>query len=455
MKPRTKLQVEVWDLHKNLSNPKEQEPYIISKHKYYYTNHYKKLVCLECNHVWKPSQIWQEEVLGVECPSCNKKLQKVSTQNGGMATKIITYSVVQVVNRFQLIRYFSCYKHMCKNKNPKYSFHSLFEEWKDWDKNKTVYVGRTESWSGDGFSNSEYEVRAASCSGYRGNPYDRFTSDYNCPGPVFLSRFKKYGLKNNFHDCDYRVLLSKLESNSEIETLLKAKQKDLLFYAIHKDNRFKVYWAQIKIVLRNKYKIKDVGLWYDYLDLLKQFGKDIRNPKFILPKNLKKEHNEFVIKKEKRLEIERNQRELRRQENERAKAEAEEALKGIKAEVFKNFTFKKGKIQIVTLLDDEDVKLEGKILKHCVYANEYHKKAGILLMSARIEGKRIETIEISLASYSIIQSRGFDNDPTQYHDEIIDIVRKNMNKIQKLVEKQKMLKEVDSKLKKLENAVAA
>ena len=39
MKPKTKLQVEVWNLHKRLDNPKEHEPYVISKHKFYYTTH--------------------------------------------------------------------------------------------------------------------------------------------------------------------------------------------------------------------------------------------------------------------------------------------------------------------------------------------------------------------------------------------------------------------------------
>ena len=67
MKPKTKLQFEVWDLHKYLPDPKHNESFISEKHGFYYTTHYKNLICLECNHVWKPNQIWHEEVVGVEC----------------------------------------------------------------------------------------------------------------------------------------------------------------------------------------------------------------------------------------------------------------------------------------------------------------------------------------------------------------------------------------------------
>ena len=39
---------------------------------------------------------------------------------------------------------------------------------------------------------------------------------------------------------------------------------------------------------------------------------------------------------------------------------------------------------------------EGKALHHCVFTNEYYLKEQSLILSARIDGKRIETIEVSL-----------------------------------------------------------
>ncbi|RKS00444.1 PcfJ domain-containing protein [Flavobacterium sp. 102] len=451
MRPSTKLQIEVWKLHKTLPNPKEHEPFVISKHDLYYTTHYKNLVCLECNHTWKPGEVfWKNNSTNrlhqVTCPSCNQRLKKITINNGDFL-KIISYSVVQVVERFQVVRYFTCWKRMHKNKKPEYWFRSIFEEWKDYDKNKSVVIGRNITWTGDGFTSSDYEVRRNK-NPYGGmTKYDRFGSNFNCPGAEFLPRFDKYGLKkHNNQNCDWRQLIYKLEMQPKVETLLKARQYDLLFHAVHVDSKYNTYWPQIRIMLRNKYKISDVGMWYDYLQLLNEFGKDIRNPKFILPKNLKRAHNEYVVRKQKKIDKANAQRELIRQEKEREQAAKDKILIDMKLEVFKDFSIQKGKIKIVTLIEEEEVKKEGKVLKHCVHANGYHKKAGILLMSARLDGKRLETIELSLSSLQIIQARGVDNKITQHHDEILDIIKKNIKKISKLVEDFKKSRQEDLKI---------
>lgn len=433
MKPKTKLQVEVWNLHQKLSNPKEHEPFVISKHEFYYTTHYKNLVCMECNHSWRPSQVWHEEVLGVECPSCNKKLKKITTENGGMVSRFITYSVVQVVDRFQVFRYFSCWKHMSKNKIPRYHFRSLFEEWKDYDKNKSVIVGRTKGWTCDGFNSTGYEIRYINNSGWRGNPYDSFASDFNCPGAEFLQRFKMYGLTNYNHDCDYRILLDRIKNSPKIETLLKSRQKELLEFSLYKDSLHGTYWDSIKIVIRNKYKIKDAGIWYDYLALLRYFKKDLHNAVYVCPKNLKKEHDRLMIKKREILRLQEIENEklrvIRRQKK------LEKAISDY-VERWKNFfdlEFKKGNISISVLKSIDEFKEEGDELKHCVYTNEYYLKEKSLILSAKVDGKRAETIELKLPELKIEQSRGLKNQATKHHDEIIDLVNKNIDKIRKIV----------------------
>lgn len=437
MKPKTKLQVEVWNLHQRLDNPKEQEPYLISKHKFYYTTHYKNLVCLECNHNWKPAQVWQEEVLGIECPSCQKKLIKISTENGGMASRFFTYSVTQVVGRFQVFRYFSCWKHMSKNKPPRYNFFSLFEEWNDYDVKKRVIVGRTHSWSGDGFSSADYEVRYVNTSGWKGNPYDGFVSDYNCPGAEILPRFKKYGLTTYKHDCDYRVLINKLDRAPILETLFKAKQKELLKYALYKQTKHHEFWAQIKIVIRNKYKIKDAGIWYDYVNLLRYFNKDIHNAKFICPKNLNKEHDRLMNKKRVILEAQERERERtnaikRQQKLDKAIIEYVE-----RNQKFFDLEFSKGNISIAILKSIDEFKKEGDELKHCVYTNEYYLKEKSLIFSAKVNGKRTETIELRLPELKIEQSRGLNNNATEHHNEIIALVKSNLAKIKSKLDPKK------------------
>jgi Zn finger protein HypA/HybF involved in hydrogenase expression len=431
MKPKTKLQVEVWNLHKGLDDPKEHEPFVISKHEFYYTTHYKNLVCLECNHNWKPSQVWHEEVLGVKCPSCKKKLKKITINNGDLI-RIITYQVVHVIGRFQVYRYFSCWKNMYKNKLPRYHFRSLFEEWVDYDKNKKVIVGRNTTWTGDGFSSSDYEVRYVNPR-YGHSEYDRFFSDYNCPGADILPQFKKYGLTSYKHDCDYRILLKKIESAPILETLLKARQEELLSYALHRQTKHHEYWSQIKIVIRNKYKVKDAGIWYDYLDLLRYFNKDLHNAKYVCPKNLNKEHDRWMKKKREILRIQEQERNriqtLKRQEKlDKAIIEYVERNKK-----FFDLEFRTGNITITVLKSIDEFKEEGDELKHCVYTNEYYLKENSLILSARVEGKRAETIELKLPELKIEQSRGINNKSTEHHGEIVNLVKKNLEKIKKIV----------------------
>ena len=432
MKPKTKLQVEVFDLHQKLSEPKEHEPFVISKHQFYYTTHYKNLVCLECNHSWRPEQVWQEQVIGVTCPSCAKKLKKININNG-LFEKVITYSVVQVIGRFQVVRYFSCWKSMYKNKKPRYHFRSLFEEWMDHHKGKKVIVGRTKGWTGDGFNSTEYEIRYINNSGWQGNPYDRFSSDYNCPGAEFLPRFKMYGLTNHNHACDYRILLDRIQKSPKIETLLKSKQNELLEFALYKDSRYSTYWDSIKIVIRNKYKIKDAGIWYDYLDLLRYFKKDLHNAVYVCPKNLKKEHDRLMIKKREILRLQEIENEklrvIRRQQKlEKAIVDYVDRWKN-----FFDLEFKKGNISITVLKSIDEFKEEGDELKHCVYTNEYYLKEKSLILSAKVDGKRAETIELRLPELKIEQARGLKNNTTEHHDEIIDLVNKNIEKIRKIV----------------------
>ena len=76
---------------------------------------------------------------------------------------------------------------------------------------------------------------------------------------------------------------------------------------------------------------------------------------------------------------------------------------------------------------------EGQALHHCVFSNEYHLKEKSLILSARIEGKRVETIELSLETMEVLQSRGLMNQNTEYHERIIELVHQNIKEIQSRV----------------------
>lgn len=50
----------------------------------------------------------------------------------------------------------------------------------------------------------------------------------------------------------------------------------------------------------------------------------------------------------------------------------------------------------------------------------------VLLLSARdADGNRLETVELSLRTFKVLQSRGVLNGETRYHKEIISLVESN------------------------------
>ena len=57
--------------------------------------------------------------------------------------------------------------------------------------------------------------------------------------------------------------------------------------------------------------------------------------------------------------------------------------------------FSDGEICIKVLDSVEAIRQEGEAMHHCVFTNEYYLKADSLILSATIDGKRIETIEVS------------------------------------------------------------
>ena len=137
--------------------------------------------------------------------------------------------------------------------------------------------------------------------------------------------------------------------------------------------------------------------------------------------------------KKKRIILDREAREreqqavIRRQQKlENAVAEFEERFKK-----FFDLEFASGELNIQPLKSIDEFKEEGDELKHCVFTNEYYLKVNSLILSARVSGVRTETIEINLKTFKIMQSRGLNNKSTQYHNQIVELVKNNISKIKK------------------------
>ena len=92
---------------------------------------------------------------------------------------------------------------------------------------------------------------------------------------------------------------------------------------------------------------------------------------------------------------------------------------------FFGISFTDGTIQVHVLESVREHLEEGVAMHHCVFDNAYYLKENSLILSATIEGRRIETIEVSLDTLKVVQSRGVCNKNTEYHDQIVSLVNAN------------------------------
>ena len=195
----------------------------------------------------------------------------------------------------------------------------------------------------------------------------------------------------------------------------------MLRYYIRSSFDMERYWASVKICIRNGYAIPDGSLWCDMIDLLHHFGKDTNSPKYVCPADLKAEHDKWV--KKRNLQRERERTEAQRQKM------IEDERNYLKAKgMFFGLVFSDSLILVKVIESVEEMEAEGKAMHHCV--GGYHRRKDSLILSATIDGKRIETIEVSLTTLKVVQSRGVCNTNTEYHDRIIRLVEDNAGLIQ-------------------------
>lgn len=251
--------------------------------------------------------------------------------------------------------------------------------------------------------------------------YNRIYTGTVYPKQKLIRELKRTGYKKALYNQKPLDLFRILLTDSKAETLIKTKQVKLLKRIM--DSGWKNidnYWQSIRICIRNNYTLKDPTLWCDYIDLLRFFGKDLHNPKYICPTDLKVEHDRYVTKKSKadaQLEIEKQ-------------LAKEGSFREAKAKFF-GLIFSDGLISVRVLESVAEIITEGKVMHHCV--GSYHSKEDSLILSACIDGKRIETIEVSISQLKVIQSRGLCNKNTKYHNKIISLVESNISQIEERI----------------------
>ncbi len=246
------------------------------------------------------------------------------------------------------------------------------------------------------------------------NVYDKIYTGVVYPRQKLIPELKRTGYKKRLYGQKPLDLFRTLLTDRKAETLMKTGNTKLLKHLM--DNgwqKIESYWPSIRITMRNGYKIKDATMWCDYIDFLRFFGKDLRNAKYVCPTDLKAEHDRYMQKKAKA----DAQADLEKQ------LQKEAEFKAIKAKFF-GLIFSDGRISIRVLESVQEIVAEGQAMHHCV--GSYSTKEDSLILSATIDGKRIETIEVSISKLKVIQCRGVCNKNTKHHSRILSLVENNM-----------------------------
>jgi len=252
------------------------------------------------------------------------------------------------------------------------------------------------------------------------------------PRKNVIPQLKRNGFKGDFHGISPVTFFKRLLSDPRMETLMKGGKIEEMRYFMLNPTNTDDFWASYLIAQRHRYQINNISMWCDYLRMLVNLGEDIRNPKNICPEDfivahdkannrIEAKHRKERAEAQRRMEIERREREQRRllQEQQR-----EEDFKALKSKFF-GLIITDNEISVKVLESIEEYYEEGKVQNICVFGSEYYKKADTLVLSARIGDRIIETVEVDLQTLKVVQCHGRDNEDTEYHNRIIDLVNSN------------------------------
>jgi hypothetical protein len=373
--------------------------------------------CTKCGHSWQGAGYLVSVLTDCTCPECNTKL-KVETSKKRVFDGKYYMTVITAHKGFQVVRsvMISCTAKI--GEQTKYSHCEVMQRWIAPD-GKYATFARLRQTMGTCYYDSwifgsPLELRQEI------DVYNRIFTGVVYPRQKLIPEIKRTGYKKALYGQKPLDLFRILLSDNRAETLLKTGQTKLLKRLLDMGWQRNIdnYWESARICIRNNCTIKDATLWCDYIDFLHFLGKDLHNAKYVCPADLKAEHDRYMRKKEKAEARQELEKQLEK-EDEYRKAK----------ERFFGLVFSDGLISIRVLESVKDIIQEGKLMHHCV--GSYHSKTDSLILSACIDGKRIETIEISLSKLQVIQSRGVCNTNTKYHERIIKLINNNIPLIEK------------------------
>lgn len=368
-----------------------------------------RITCMDCGHSWTIEKTTEH----CTCPHCRAKLQVRTTFERKIRQKQY-FTILTTCGEYQVLRMFLLSVEMEKGcKASSYTIEIGQYWWNAQGRKTIVAVQRVLGRHIDTFSYCSPMAVRNDNEAYRHISYSQIYPKFKA-----TEALRRNGFKNDFHDIAPTVLIPALLSDSRAETLIKAGRTEHLKYFLDNSRAFDACWQSYKVATRNGYDIEDISIWCDYVDMLRRLGKDIHSPKYVCPTDLHREH----VRRQHEL---RRQREKEEKEKRYKKAmEDEKRFHELKSKFF-GIRFTDGTIQVHVLESVQEHLEEGVSMHHCVFDNAYYLKENSLILSATIEGKRIETIEVNLDTLKVVQSRGVCNQNTEYHDQIVNLVNAN------------------------------
>lgn len=423
MKPKTKIQKEVHALMCDLPLlTKAQVAY--SKKVLFQSNLYKTkghTTCLDCGHRWENTDgNLITAICGDECPSCGATLKQLASPRKRTNKQFEYICEASTKGGFQVFRFWYVEKNVKVGQKAYYYHEEVSNHWIRETDGKVVMTAM--KWNAMGWNygerwswGSEIEIRA------NHDRYYIYPKKY-FPNKKVLKRIRRNGYKGGFKQLQPTYFCELVLGDHKAETLLKSKQIPLFNTYFNQARNIDQYWASIKIAIRHQYIISHPSDWFDHLDILEYFNKDILNPSVICMDDFKSEHQALVERRnrvEAKLKYEREKEQIQKDEA------AYEAAK----KRFFQLKFELGDLCVAPLTSVAEFYLEGETLHHCV--SKYHSKKDSLILSAQFKGKRQESVEVSLKNFTVTQSRGLQNKSSKHHKQIISLVESNMNKIKK------------------------
>lgn len=380
-----------------------------------------KMTCTKCAHSWQGDGYLVAVLTDCHCPNCNTKLKVETTKKRTFDSRYYM-TVVATHESYQILRTVMLKCSVKVGELPIYDYSEVMQRWIS-PEGKYCTFAKLRQTMGTSYYDawifhSDLELRTEQSNPYSQCIYDRIYTGVIYPCQKHIPELKRTSYKKGFYGQKPLDLFRTLLTDSRAETLMKTGNTKLLKRIM--DSGWKTidnYWQSVRICIRNGYKIKDATLWCDYIDFLRFFGKDLNNAHYVCPADLKAEHDRYMDKK--------------------AKADADKELKeqigknieytAVKGKFF-GLMFSDGKISVRVLESVQEIVAEGKAMHHCV-AN-YYSKEDSLIFSATIDGKRIETVEVSISKLKVIQCRGVCNKNTKHHSRIIQLVENNISLIE-------------------------